>query len=441
MKDEDPVDDRTVTSSEAFESKAPKRRPPGSTRLGALASFSELRSSLLREIESSMTERRFATGEPLMRQGDPGDCLMVIQNGHVEVSVVPDGERHVLKRSGAGEVFGEMALLTREPRTASVVALEPVTALVLAVDDFHRLARREPALAEVLSRLTAQRLGGGTHDALSGKAFHGYTIRKRLGRGGMAVVYEADEEGTGRRVALKMMSHRFAFHEAAKRRFQQEADLIASFEHPNIARMFGRFEAFHTFFIVMELCDGASLDRILDRRGRLDADDSRRILGQLASALAYAHGRDVVHRDVKPSNVMVNRDGVVKLMDFGLARPLLEGRGDTGGTLAGTPPYLAPEQLAEEPFGTAADVFSLGALAWEMVTGKTLFAAKDFATLRKEHDAWKVPDPAAALPGGDPDLVDFLSASLDRDPRRRPESLDRVIAWAAPVDFPRLAAE
>lgn len=440
MKDEDPVVDRTVTSSEAFASRGPRTRRSGSTRLGALASFSELKSSLLKEIESSMTERHFAPGEPLMRQGDPGDCLMVIQGGHVEVSVALEQERHVLKRAGAGEVFGEMALLTREPRTASVVALDPVTALVLAVDDFHRLARREPALAEVLSRLTAHRLGGDTHDALSGKAFYGYTIRKRLGRGGMAVVYEAEEESTGRRVALKMMSHRLAFHDAAKRRFQQEADLIESFEHPNIAKMYGRFEAFHTFFIVMELCDGSSLDRILDRLGRLDANDSRRILGQLASALTYAHGRNVVHRDIKPSNVMVSRDGIVRLMDFGLARPLSGRRGDAGGTLAGTPPYVAPEQIAEGPFGVAADVFGLGGLAWEMLTGKTLFAAKDFATLRKEHQAWRVPDAAEALPGADPDLVAFLSGSLARDPGKRSADLEAVAAWAGPVDCSRLLA-
>ena len=438
MNEQDPADDRTVTSSEAFGPKAPRTRGPRSTRLGALASFSELKSSLLKEIEASMTERRFEAGEVLMRQGDPGDCLMVLQDGQVEVSVALDRERHVLKRAGAGEVFGEMALLTREPRTASVVAVDPVRALVLAVDDFHRLARQEPALAEVLSRLTALRLGTDTHDALSGKVFHGYTIRKRLGRGGMAVVYEADEEATGRRVALKMMSHRFAFHEAAKRRFQDEADLIESFDHPNIARMFGRFEAFHTFFIVMELCDGLSLDRILDRRRRFEADDARKILGQLASALAYAHGRNVVHRDIKPSNVMVTRGGIVKLMDFGLARPLFEGQGDAGGTVAGTPPYVAPEQLAEEPFGVAADLYGLGGLAWEMLTGGTLFEAKDFATLRAQHRVWKVPDVATALPGLDAELATFLSRSLARDPGARPAGLGVVAAWAAPVDYGRL---
>jgi CRP-like cAMP-binding protein len=440
MTDHEPTDDRTVTSSEAEGSRSRRLRRAKHTRLGTLASFSELGSQALRDIESAMMERGFDTGEALMQQGDEGDCLMVIQEGRVEVSVAFEREHHVLKQAGRGEVFGEMALLTREPRTASVVALTPVRALVLPVDEFHRLARREPALAEVLSRLTAHRLGRDLHDALSGKAFHGYTIRRRLGRGGMAVVYEAVEEATGRHVALKMMSHRFAFHDRAKMRFQQEADLIESFDHRNIARMYGRFDAFHTFFIVMEFCDGSSLDDILERRGPLSPTETRRILGQLASALDYAHGRKVVHRDIKPSNVMVNRDGVVKLMDFGLARPLLRGVGESRDSLAGTPPFMAPEQLADEPFGVEADLYALAGLTWVMLTGRTLFRARDFESLRKQHRAWRVPNLDSALPGLDVGLRDFLATCLVQDPKARSADLGALASWAAPVDYESLLA-
>lgn len=440
MADRDSREKRTVTSEETSASREPRVPGPTDTPLGTLASFSGLTSELLVEIETSMTERRFDAGAYLMRQGDDGDCLMVVQEGQVEVSVAFEGERHVLKRAGRGEVYGEMSLLTREPRTASVVALSPVRALVLDVEDFHRLARREPALAEILSRLTAQRLGGGTHDALSGKIFHGHKIRRRLGRGGMAIVYEADDAATGRRVALKMMSHRLVYQESAKRRFQQEADLIESFDHRNIARMYGRFEAFHTFFIAMEFCDGDSLDRILAQRRRIEVPVVRRILGQLACALEYAHGRHVVHRDVTPSNVMVNRDGVVKLMDFGLALPLLAEGAAGSGTVVGTIPYMAPEQLADEPCGFAADVYGLGGLAWEMLTGKTLFRARDFPTLRREHDAWEIPDAGSLVPGIDDGLRTFLAGSLVRDPAGRSTSLHEVASWADRVNFRDLTA-
>jgi serine/threonine protein kinase len=382
-----------------------------------------------------MTERRFDAGEFLMRQGEPGDCLMVIQDGSVEVSVTHGVDRHVLKRSGVGGVFGEMALLTRDPRTADVVALKPVRALALPVEDFHRLARRHPALAEVLSRLTAYRLGRETHDALSGKIFHGYTIRRRLGRGGMAVVYEADETATGRRVALKMMSHRLVFDRNARRQFQTEADLIESFDHPNIARMFGRFEAFHTFFIVMEYCDGSSLDRILAARGTLPVPVVRRIVGQLASALSYAHGRRIVHRDIKPSNVMVNRDGIARLMDFGLARAVPVGGVGAAARTAGTPPYMAPEQLAGEPIGTAADLYALAGTTWEMLTGKSPFRGKSFDALRKEHAAWEIPADGVAAPGIGADLEAFLAGCLVRDPASRKADLESMESWAAPVRY------
>jgi len=437
-------DDRTLTSSEASENRRRRKRHHGRrtrpSRLGTLASFFELSDRLLAEIEAATFERGYEAGEFLMRQGDEGDCLVFVQDGEVEVRVSLEGEPHVLKRTGRGEVFGEMALLTSERRTADVVALTPVLALVLPAEEFHRLARNEPALAEVLSRLTARRLGRERLDALSGKVFKGYVIRRRLGRGGMAVVYEAVESSCGRRVALKMMSHRLVFDEDARRRFQAEADLIESFDHVNIARMFGRFEAFHTFFIVMEYCDGFSLDRVLAERGRLGVDDVRRVVGQLASALAYAHRHRVVHRDIKPSNVMLNRDGVVKLMDFGLALTLSEQSGG-GSAVAGTPPYMAPEQLEGSPPGTAADVYTLAGLAWEMLTGASLFDADDFETLRSAHRAWQVPDITALRPEVRGDLREFLARCLVANPAKRCADLETLASWAGPVALGDLGSE
>ncbi len=440
MTDRDPSEDHTVTSDERGAPTGPRVPRAADTHLAGLASFAGLGPEIMKEIESSMVERRFDAGSALMCQGDDGDCLVVVQEGEVEVAVTFERERHVLKRAGRGEVFGEMALLTREPRTASVVALTPVRVLSLPVEDFLRLAEAEPALAEVLSRLTAQRLGEGIHDALSGKIFHGYRIRRRLGRGGMSVVYEGEDTATGRSVAIKMMSHRLVSREVSRRRFQQEADIIESFDHENIARMYGRFEAFRTFFIVLEHCDGSPLDRILADRVRLSVADARRILGQVAAALAYAHARRVVHRDVKPSNVMVNRDGVVKLMDFGVALPLPEDKGGGGGSILGTLPYMAPEQLAGEPCGVATDVYGLGGLAWEMLTGRPVFPARDYASLHDAHAAWEIPDIGSLVPGVGQDLHGFLAGSLVRDPDARTVDLRDVASWAGRVRYDDLVS-
>ena len=184
---------------------------------------------------------------------------MVIADGEVEVSVEERGSVHVLKRAHTGEVLGEMALLTNEPRSATVVAVGPVRAWVLPADRFNELAAGHPKISLLLTLLLSSRLGRAQHDALTGKIFHGYRIRRRLGRGGMSVVYEADDADSGRRVALKMMSHRLLFDPKAHERFQLEADIVQSFDHINIAKTYGRFEAFRTSFIVMEYCEGISI--------------------------------------------------------------------------------------------------------------------------------------------------------------------------------------
>lgn len=428
-------DDRTLTSPGDAPRRRSRRSPRESGRLGGgLRALLDLAPELLQSIDAAMVERTFAAGEFLMRQGEPGDSLMVVQEGDVEVVVQVDGSPHVLQRAGALDVFGEMALLTHEPRTASVIARTPVRALVLPADDFHRLASAEPALAEVLSRLTAQRLGEASRDALAGKQFHGYTIRRRLGRGGMAVVYEAEEANSGRRVALKMMSHRLVFRQEHRRRFRQEADLVGSFDHENIARMLGRFEAFHTFFIVMEYCDGPSLDRLLEVRGALEETTVRKILGQLAAALRYAHARRVVHRDITPANVLLRRDGVVKLTDFGIALALPREGGAAAGAVAGTVPYLAPEQLANEPCGFPADLYAVGGLAWQMLTGRPLFDSGGFTALREAHLRWKVPPIDGVRPGLDARLRELLDGTLVRDPAGRRLDLEATAAWAAPLD-------
>ena len=427
-------DDETVTRASTGDEQPAPRRTELSERLGRLASFAELSPRVLQEIEDSMEPRPFTPGEVLMRQGDNADSLIVIREGEVEVKVTHHGNSNVLKRGGPGDVFGEMALLTSEPRTADVVAVSQGHALSLPVEAFHRIALREPGIAEVLSRLTARRLGRDSFDALSGKSFHGYDILRSLARGGMAVVYEAIEQSTERRVALKMMSHKLVFDERARRGFRQEADMIEQMDHPNIARMFGRFEAFHTFFIVMEFCDGRALDRILTDRGALSREDARRILGQLASALHYAHERDIVHRDIKPSNVIVNRDGCVKLLDFGVARTLTDETDDVWGPVTGSPPYMSPEQLSGRPFGKSADLYALAGLAWEMLTGDSLFHASNFRELRAAHRAWDIPSVSSTLPDIEMDLTHFLSNCLRKDPAERCADLERLATWAGPVD-------
>lgn len=423
------------------------KQPTPDTRalLSGISAFSELPSELLDAMWERMEPRSFDAGEALMRQEDPGDCLLVLLSGSVRVSAHDQsGVVRVIGELEQGQVVGEMALITGESRGADVVAREPVSALALAADEFHALARKHPELGIVLTNLIADRLGRADWDILGGKIFEGYEILQCVGRGGMAVVYEARETAHDRRVALKMMSHRLVYDVASLSRFRQEADIVEKLEHDNIARLFGRFSAYGTHLLVMEFVDGPGLDRLVEKERPVAEAHVRPIVGQLASALRYVHGHDLLHRDIKPSNVMLTRDGVVKLMDFGLAKPLvnLDERTITHEqALIGTPSYMAPEQLSGEELDPRADVYGLACLAYTLLTGRRLFASSNLLDLVRSKLASSVPPADQIGFGVSAEMHEFLLRGLAPSRDDRLPDLDAQVGWAAPVDIASLDAD
>jgi serine/threonine-protein kinase len=308
------------------------------------------------------------------------------------------------------------------------VATGPVRALVLPAEEFHALARRHSILAGALTEIVADRLGGFTHDVLSGKTFFDCSIRRRLGRGGMSVVYEAEHLPTARRVALKMLSHRLVNDAEARALFEREANLIAGFDHPHIIRTFGRFAAFGTYFTILEFAAGESLQETIERSGPLPEADVRAILAQVASALAYAHAQQVLHRDLKPSNIMLGPDGHARLTDFGLAMSLDLLVAETPGRLIGTPQYMSPEQLAGQPLTRAADHFGLACVAYEMLMGQRLFPERGLGALLRRHQAWTSPSFRELCPAASDELCRLLETSLHRDPLERRLDLGELAA-------------
>jgi len=384
-------------------------------------------------LESAMTERTFAQGAVLIQQGESGTSLFLMQEGMVEISSKDlAGDSRFIARSGPGEILGEMALLTNEPRSATVVALTPVRALELLATQFHQLARQHPVIGVVLTRLVATRLGRAERDALADKTLGGYRIRTRLGRGGMAIVYEAQDVQSGQRVALKMMSHRLGYDPAALKLFQREADTIQTFDHENIIRTLGRFEAFHTYFIVMEYCDGVTLDDVIRTQGPIPESLFRKVLGQIAAGLDFAHRSGIIHRDIKPSNVMITRDGVVKLMDFGLAQPLDDSEHPMATHIVGTPAYMAPEQLAGAPVSKEADYFSLGCTAFKMLAGEKLLPESDVQKLRRLHRSLRITtdDLKRRCPGISEPVIRLIHKCLQPNPKDRQPNIQACCQWA-----------
>ena len=397
----------------------------------ALAKASE---SALQDLLAAAEERRFVAGDVMIRQGEPGDGLMVLLDGQAHAMLRSRDGDHLLGEFRNGDVFGEMALVTHEARSADVIADSDVRALFIPARTFDRLASRHLELGGVLTRLISDRLGQGTRDGFGDKTVEGYRILKCLGRGGMSVVYQARDERTDDLVALKMMSYRLIYDSFALARFHHEAELMQKLDHPNIARLMRLFPAYHTYFLVMELCEGADVQRIVNFRGPLPEEEVRPILGQLAHALEYIHNRGLVHRDLKPANVLITREGTVKLADFGIATAV-EAFNDrrtfaaeTG--LMGTPVFMAPEQLSASPLDHRTDIYALGCLAYEMIHGAPLFSAKNVFDLMQQKLSTKLPTRGAIGRGISGELYGFLDHALRVDPAERP-SLALLLPWAA----------
>jgi formylglycine-generating enzyme required for sulfatase activity/predicted Ser/Thr protein kinase len=254
----------------------------------------------------------------------------------------------------------------------------------------------------------------------------GYKIVRVLGEGGMGLVYEAEEVALGRRVALKVLSKRFVDEqEGAYARFQREARNMASVEHPHIVRIYAYGEFEGSPYIAMELIEGESLAGAIRRSGRLPVTEALRILGQIVDALEAAWEKGIIHRDIKPSNVMLDKKNQVRVADFGLAKSLRQGTDMSltqTGLVMGSPHYISPEQLSGVPVDFRCDIYSLGIVLFEMLTGTPPFEGNTPFAVMSRH----LKDPLPKLSEKIPDaparlqlLVDWLT---QKDPQARPSS-------------------
>jgi CRP-like cAMP-binding protein len=409
--------------------------------LFAASPFAVLGSDTIADVLSVMHRAEYAAGESLIRQGDPAEFLLLMISGRASARVrdmPPD--RAPVGVFRPGDVVGEMSLVTDAPRTADVVADTEVRCLRLSAADFHALAERHPEVRVVLTEVVTERLGHARHDGLGGKDIQGYRITQCIGRGGMAVVYDATELATGRQVALKMMNHRLIYHVNSLKRFRREAAVLETLDHPSLARLFARFSAFKTEFLAMEFCEGQTLSEVIARRGPLPEDLVRRMVGQLAVTLKYIHGRGIVHRDLKPSNIMLTPSGVVKVLDFGIVTAEQDSdlwstlrTASRPGGLVGTPRYMAPEQFSSRALDRRVDFYALACVAFEALAGRTVVASSDVIEIIREHAHLVLPPPAAIGAGISQEMHDMIVAGLEHERDRRVLDLERLATWAGPV--------
>ncbi len=264
-----------------------------------------------------------------------------------------------------------------------------------------------------------------------------YRIVALLGRGGMGEVYRADDLELGQSVALKFLPPGVASDPRELARFRGEVRIARQIAHPNVCRVYDIGEADGHVFLSMEYIDGEDLSAVLRRMGRPTEDKACEIARQVALGLAAAHEAGMLHRDLKPANIMIDGRGRARITDFGLAGLAVELA--RSGQIAGTPAYMAPEQLADGTVSVRSDVYSLGLVLYELFTGKRAFDAKTAAELRQQHDSSSITSPSSFARGITPAVERLILHCLERDPESRPPSAYAVLG-ALPGGDPLAAA-
>jgi serine/threonine-protein kinase len=264
-----------------------------------------------------------------------------------------------------------------------------------------------------------------------------YRIVALAGRGGMGEVFRAEDLTLGQIVAMKFLPERLSQDAAALSRFHAEVRNARQVSHPNVCRVFDIGETDGTLFLTMEYVDGEDLASVVRRIGRLSPDKATEIARQICAGLAAAHERGVIHRDLKPANVMLDGAGKIRITDFGLAGLAASIQGEEA--RAGTPAYMAPEQLAGKEVTTKSDIYSLGLILYEILTGKRAFEASTLQDLVRLRESGTITNPSTLVRDLDPLIESVILRCLEAEPAKRPASALQVAA-ALPGGDPLAAA-
>src|SRR5438034_1241070 len=289
----------------------------------------------------------------------------------------------------------------------------------------------------------------GMMHSLDGAALSGrYRADELLGQGGMAQVYRGTDTVLGRTVAIKVLGPQYARDENFVTRFRREAQAAARLNHAGVVGVYDTGSDDGVHYIVMEYVAGRTLAEILHAEGRLSPERAAEVAAQVAGALSFAHAAGLVHRDIKPGNIMITPQGEVKVMDFGIARALSGESLTQTATVLGTASYLSPEQAQGEPVDARSDVYSLGVVAYEMLTGQAPFTGDSPVAVAYKHVREDPVPPTALVPEVGEDLEAVVMKALAKNPANRyataqemREDLERVLQGETVAATPILPGE
>lgn len=376
---------------------------------------------LKRLLLDALTKVSFQAGERIVHQGTTGDRLFILHKGSCVVNLEKNQELHSVGRLKTGDVFGEMALITGDYRSAHIDAQTDVTVWTLDRDDFETICDGCHELVEYLTDLATERLC--SRRITAEKNIGRYRITDVIAEGGWSIVYKGFHSALGLPVAVKMLKHSMALDSDFFETFRKEAETIATLNHEHIVRVYDIEHVYKTVFIIMEYLSGITLRQIISQGFRLPLSRVLKILTQIAAALDYAHGQGVVHQDVKPGNIFVQEDDRVKIVDFGLATPI----GGCSDDLPGTPYYMAPEQIEGDPVDARTDIYSLGITAYEMATGERPFP-DDICQVLEYHITKTMPDPRELNSDLPEDFALFVKKATEKTGDARFQNMAEALA-------------
>jgi len=313
-----------------------------------------------------------------------------------------DGELHPVDHYGEGDIVGGLGILTGEPRRAHVEAETNMDLWVMTKAQFDEITVKDPSLLHFITELVADRLDSRRPTAY--RTIGKYVATDIIGKGAFSIVYKGEHKDLGMPVVIKMMRHDMALYPEFMKSFRNEAKTIAGLNHEHIVKVYDFDERYRTVFIIMEYVQGESLKDMIGHLRRLSPKLVVKFLNQICSALEYAHQRGIIHRDINPSNIIVQPNDELKIFDFGLACPT--GTKDFANT--GTGYYMAPEQIEGDPVDPRTDIYALGITAYEMLTGQRPFPEVDLKSLFDLHLSHDIPDPAQIIPNLPSMLRDFV---------------------------------
>lgn len=408
-----------------------RMKPIELPRWASLDIFDETSLDLIAELIPCMEIVEYQPGDMIITAGETGDRMVLMEAGRARLfAQMGLGGTTVQKVIQAPAMLGELALVSDEPSTDTVIAESVVTAMTLTREAFEKLLRRNANVALFLTHAVGNRVMESRSIGNVGR----YKVLGPIGAGGMATVFEAIQTDLDRPVALKMLTHTLALRPGFKEQFKEEARIIAQLSHPHIVRVIDTEAAYGTHFIVMEKLTGTLLEDVVESGARLAWGAIRRILKEVCLALEYSHDKGLLHRDIKPANIFLTQDRVVKILDFGIAVHKDKSESTTGDT-AGTPWYMAPEQIMGRKLDGRADLYALGIVAYELMCGELPFDSESVDEVLMMQLKQPLPDPRRLVPDIPPDLVEFIFRTTQKHPE------DRFESCGAAANFLQVAVE